>query len=96
MGPSLHGAVAPVWHEWFSRGLRPGTHYLEVPAAPLSAICPALLKQMLAMDDSSFKMNPKAQRSSKGADQYPRSLPFLDGIVCSRVLSDCDAMIVNK
>ena len=53
----LWGAVAPVWHEWFSRGLRPGTHYLEVPAAPLAAICPALLKEMLAMDNSSFANN---------------------------------------
>ena len=85
-----------MWHEWFSRGLRPGTHYLEVPAAPLAAICRALLKEMLAMDDSSFKMNPKAQRSSKGADQYPRSPPFLAGIDCSRALPDCDAMPVNR
>ncbi len=42
--------MEPQWHEWFSRGLVAGEHYLNVPAAPLDAICPALLLPMLALE----------------------------------------------
>ena len=42
--------MEPQWHEWFSRGLLSGKHYLTIPAAPLDAICPALLATMLALE----------------------------------------------
>ena len=68
--PPSCGAVKPQWHEWFSRGLKKGTHYLEVPAAPLPAICPALLKGMLAMEKAGFSDPQGANHSSTAA---PRS-----------------------
>ena len=42
--------MEPQWHEWFSRGLVSGEHYLAIPAAPLDAICPALLAAMLDLE----------------------------------------------
>ncbi len=53
-------AVQPHFHEWFTRGLVEGQHYLEVPAEPLDAICPALVDGMLSIEGRGAR--PAARR----------------------------------
>ena len=43
-------AVKAQWAEWFSRGLHPGKHYLEVPVEPLQGICPAVVSTLEAAE----------------------------------------------
>ena len=43
-------AVKAQWAEWFSRGLHPGKHYLEVPVDPLQGICPAVVSTLEAAE----------------------------------------------
>ena len=58
--------MEPQWHEWFSRGLVAGEHYLNVPAAPLDAICPALLLTMLALEAGISLPQTRAPQVSSG------------------------------
>ena len=66
--------MKPQFHEWFSRGLVEGRHYLEVPAEPLDAICPALVASMLSMEGNGTR---PAARRLVSASQQP--VHHLDG-----------------
>ena len=72
--PTIHSlilhrgaAVKPQFHEWFTRGLVEGQHFLEVPAEPLDTICPALLEAMLSIEGSDAQ--PAARRLVSASHQ---------------------------
>ena len=80
-------AVKPRFHEWFSRGLVEGQHYLEVPAEPLDAICPALVAAMLTTEGSGSVARPAARRLVSAPQHLPTTsttLRISDGSRCVR------------
>ncbi len=69
--------MKPQFHEWFTRGLVEGQHYLQVPDAPLDAICPALVDAMLSIEGSGAR--PAARRLVSASQQLVHQL---DGRAC--------------
>jgi hypothetical protein len=68
-------AVKAQWAEWFSRGLHPGKHYLEVPVEPLQGICPAVVSTLEA-----------AEAAFAGAEMsFPQSYPISERHACCLV-----------